>query len=253
MSRILRLFTLLAIIPLFIVSCNSRDDDTILVAVSSHLPPFTFMEYGQLRGFDIELITVAARKMGKTVVIKDAGTFNNMFSLIKSGKVDVAIGAINQEDAQANATSHSISYMSGQIGVVLKKGISLDDGNSFIGRNISTQEGVIYEKWTKENFHDSIITKKGNLRISAEELEDEKIQMIVTNLHTAYRISRRSYWLYYESIPNTKHEYVMVTKNDDKFIKELNTVLLKMKEDGEVDTIIKRWKMDSEHQYADNR
>ncbi|AWD33247.1 putative aminoacid ABC-transporter periplasmic substrate-binding protein [Candidatus Fokinia solitaria] len=248
MNRIFTLFALLIGVPFFISGCGNHDDDTISVAVSSHLPPFTFIEYGQLRGFEIDLITVAARKMGKSVAVKDVGTFDNMFSFVKSGKADVAVGAITIEDAQANSTFHSISYMSGQLGVVLKKGVSLDNINSFIGRNISTQEGVIYEKWAKENFRDSIITKRGNLRISAEELEEEKIQMIVTNLHTACRISRRSYWLYCESIPNTTHEYVIITKNDDKFIKELNATLHKMQEDGEMETIIKRWRMDAEHQ-----
>ena len=64
------------------------------VGVAADVPPFAFIDrQGERQGFDIELMTEIARRMGVEVTWVDAA-YEPLRDAVRDGRVDVGIGAI---------------------------------------------------------------------------------------------------------------------------------------------------------------
>jgi ABC-type amino acid transport substrate-binding protein len=71
-----------------------RQAGVLRVGISADAPPFAFIDrQGERQGFDIELVSGIARRMGVEIEWAEAA-YNRLPELVQSGKVDLAIGGI---------------------------------------------------------------------------------------------------------------------------------------------------------------
>ena len=75
----------------------SGADGHVHVVTHANWNPFEYMKDGKITGFDVELITEAAKKAGLTVDISDAG-WEAIFEQIRTGQADAAISGITITD-----------------------------------------------------------------------------------------------------------------------------------------------------------
>ena len=66
-----------------------------MIGLQSGYPPFEFMDTtGKLVGFDVEMAEIIAKKLQKTLVIKDM-EFEGVILSLKQGKIDLIMSGMN--------------------------------------------------------------------------------------------------------------------------------------------------------------
>ncbi len=92
---------------------------TLRVLTSNDQEPFCYIKDNKLIGFDIEMITRIAEKMGYAVEIEDVD-FSSLIPSVTSGKADVGIGCITVTDERKETVLYTDTvYSGGTVAVVL--------------------------------------------------------------------------------------------------------------------------------------
>ena len=130
-------------------------------------PPFYFVDRsGKLAGYDIDIATKMAEELGvKLVITRDAPAFNDLVTLVASGKADLAISKLSKTLNRAKTVKFSTPYMTFKQGLLfnrlqLAKVASEGEVNNYI-RNYKGTIGVIakssYANYAKINFPHALI------------------------------------------------------------------------------------------------
>ncbi|MBQ1833147.1 MAG: amino acid ABC transporter substrate-binding protein [Treponema sp.] len=130
-------------------------------------PPFYFVDRnGKLAGYDIDIANKMAEELGvKLVISRDAPSFNDLVTLVASGKVDLAVSKLSKTLSRTKTVKFSVPYMTFRQGLLfnrlqLAKVTSEGQVNNYI-RNYKGTIGVIanssYANYAKTNFPHAVI------------------------------------------------------------------------------------------------
>ena len=135
-------------------------------------PPFYFTgKDGRLVGYDIDLATKMAEELGvRLVITREAPAFNDLVTLVSSGKADLAVSKLSRTLSRSRYIKFSSPYMTFKQGILfnrlqLTKVASEGEVNKFV-RNYKGSIGVIanssYANYAKENFPGATIKEYPN-------------------------------------------------------------------------------------------
>lgn len=108
---------------LFFTACSSghKDDSVLRVGVSADFAPMCFIEEGQLKGFDIDLMNELARRMNKQVAWSDL-PFDTLIPELLTGKIHLSIGGLSPSKERGEKVLFSKVYLKdGSIIALMKK------------------------------------------------------------------------------------------------------------------------------------
>ncbi len=104
---------LLVVATLLVVGINrsistGASDQFIVGTVSGYAPFVSINQQGELEGFDIDVARALAKKLNKTLVLKDLGSIAAVFTALEQGSIDVIIWgmSITQERLKKVAMIH---------------------------------------------------------------------------------------------------------------------------------------------------
>ena len=135
----------------------------LVVAITAvDQPPFYFVDKnGKLTGYDIELASKTAEELGvKLEITRDAPAFNDLVTLVASGKADLAVSKLSRTLSRAKTVKFSTPYMTFKQGLLfnrlqLAKVASEEEINRYV-RDYKGVIGVIanssYANYAKINF-----------------------------------------------------------------------------------------------------
>jgi len=142
------------------------------LTICTHLPyaPFEFTESGDVVGFDIDVLRIAADaqdpKLDVTVVDTPWDTIVSGEAL-NTGKCDVAAGAMTITPEREKVMDFSDPYFEATQALLIPKGSGIKSLDQLAGKTIAVQEGTTRESYVKENapkgakivsFEDSVLT-----------------------------------------------------------------------------------------------
>ena len=130
-------------------------------------PPFYFVDRsGKLAGYDIDIATKMAEELGvKLVITRDAPAFNDLVTLVASGKADLAVSKLSKTLTRSKTVKFSTPYMTFRQGLLfnrlqLAKVASESEVKNYV-RNYTGTIGVIanssYANYAKINFPNAVI------------------------------------------------------------------------------------------------
>ncbi len=88
----------------------AETENIITVGINAEYMPFEYYENGELKGFDIELMNLIGKKIGKKIEFEDMA-FDALFHAVLSGKVDCAISAITVTEERDSMIDYSREYL----------------------------------------------------------------------------------------------------------------------------------------------
>lgn len=125
------------------------------LTICTHVPykPFEYRDAkGKVIGFDIDMIELAAKKLGLTQQLVDIE-----FAQITSGavfaakKCDVAMGAITINDKRKKAVSFSVPYFKATQALITKKGAGIKSLADLKGKKVGVQTDTTGQAYAKEH------------------------------------------------------------------------------------------------------
>ncbi len=117
------------------------EDKTIVVACSNTAEPYSFVEDGEHKGFEVDMWNEIAERTGYEVTMETMG-FSSIFGSLDSGRVDVAGNFFGKSEERLEKYDTSISYGEDGVGVaVLADNTEINSLDDLAGKTVAVAEG----------------------------------------------------------------------------------------------------------------
>ncbi len=84
-------------------------DDCFVVATNAYFPPFEYYEGGKFKGIDIEIASLIAEKLDKTLYILDM-EFDSIINSVKTGESDIGMAGMTVNAERLEQVDFSTGY-----------------------------------------------------------------------------------------------------------------------------------------------
>lgn len=221
-------------------------DGTLTVGTAAEYEPFEYMEDGQYKGFDLDLIQDIAKKLGLTVEFANVD-FDTIVPGVSSGaKYDVGIGAITVTPERKKEVDFTDSYyMDDQAIVTMKDNADITGDNykeklDSADAKIAVQSGSTAEAFAKENFPNAELVPFKNATDCFSALQAGQSVALVTNRSVAAQLVATSFDNeQVVKLISTGEEYAIAVNKDNSGLKDaINKALKELMDDGTVDSLM---------------
>jgi polar amino acid transport system substrate-binding protein len=227
---------------------SSTDGKEKLVMVTSaDYPPYEFRNTAtgnEIIGFDIDIAKYITKELGFELEIRDTD-FNGIIPALQSGRADFAMAGMTPTDERKKNVDFSDIYYEAKNTIVAKKGSNLTKPEDLASKKVGIQLGSIQEKEAKK-----IAEKVKNVTIKPLNKTSEIIQEVKANRIDAAIIEDTIASGFVASNPDL--EFNTITSSEEagsaiafpkgsKRVDDFNRLLQQMKQNGEVERLVKKW------------
>jgi len=215
----------------------------IRVASLGDSKPYTFTdESGEFTGFDVELFTDVANRIGIDDVVFTGQDFSGLLAAVANGQFDVGVAAIGITEEREQTVDFSDGYLAGYLTVMASPDADIADEGDLEGKRLGVVQGTLQEAYAVEHFTDTELVRfpDNNAAISA----------VVSGAVDAH-------FLDYEAAKEYAEQYGLenaidipsfdapagfaIAKGNDEFKEALNEALHDAMEDGTWKELYQKW------------
>lgn len=263
--KVLRYITIFIIVGIFLFFIHHYyqhyskvEQETLHIATSPDIYPYSCVEENDNIGFEVEIIKHIAKVLNKKVVFKN---FDRQKCLeeLKEGNVDMVIGSMLKENHDQSLGEFSDSYLKIDIRF-LSNGIHKT--SDLFGKTISIISNSLYENIANQlSIKDpnlSIILKplQNNVVLEEDFINKETDIILTDSLHAKSIIEKCKKLsnsgedfvsISLDSIYNQKINLgIVVGKKSQVKVNIINSILNDMQKDGSLESIRQKWNIPSE-------
>ena len=255
MKEIKSFFSILLVLLLLSACSPTKDQENVIrVGVSPDYPPFEYVESGQLKGFDIDLIKEIAKKLGKDIDFHEM-SFANLKVALKARKIDIAASAMSP--VYDPDIDFSKGYFKALLSIVTLESNdqnSLDTLENFDSKRTvvwGVQLGTTMEKWLRNlvDARDSNIEifTLDSTDLLVESLKSGRIDYIVLEQPQAKEFSRLNKELKYFGVSENLlrdaalDEYSIAIRKELNMKRDIDLIISDLQEKGFLKDLTKKW------------
>ena len=139
---------------------NLIDPGTIRVASIGDSKPYTYTNSeGQFTGFDVELFTDVAHRIGIDEVLFTGQDFSALLSAVANGQFDVGVAAIGITEERQQTVAFSDGYLAGYLTVLASPKKNITSAQDLAGKRLGVVQGSLQEAYAVKNFTDTDIVR----------------------------------------------------------------------------------------------
>lgn len=218
--------------------------DTLNVGAYPTNPPFEFKNAdGKFEGFEVDIVTEAAKRAGMSADIADYG-FQALFSGINSKRIDVAISSITITPERLKTLSFTQPYYDSDMGIAGKADGAVKGEADLKGKTVGVLSGSTGETWVKAHRDaDGISDVKGynTQQDMLLDLNNGRVDAVVSDVPGLEYSFTRMKGLAVVSRIKTGEQYGLMLSKDSPDLGKLNDAITAMKKDGTMAAIHKKW------------
>ena len=226
---------------------------TLTVGSDTTYPPQEFVDpaTGKAIGFDIDLITAMAERMGLKADIRKAN-FNTIIDDLSAKRYDVAISALTINDERRKKADF-VSYFRAGESLLVPKGnpLQLKEVKDLCGKAVGVQDGTV--ELDDLNAANQTTCKGNPVKLTILKDQTAVIQLLVNQRVVAtYQDSPvTDYYIgqhpgQFEvggSVVNIVTEGIAVRKGDTAMLTAIQAAFDQVKKDGAYDSLFSKWKL----------
>ena len=230
---------------------------TLTVGSDTTYPPQEYIDTktGKAAGFDVDLITAIAQRMGLKVNIVTTG-FDTIIDSLTAKRFDVVISAITINAARQQKVDF-VPYFSAGESLLVAKGNpkNITAVTAMCGLKLGVQDGTVEQ--TDAQAASTACTKAGKPAIALTVLKDQTsvVQLLATNRVDAtyqdspvtdyYILQNPGQFVVGGSVVNAAPEGIAVRKGDTPMLTAVQTAFSQLKAAGTYDALFKKWDLDN--------
>lgn len=229
------------------------DKDVILVGTEATYPPFEYRnEKNEVVGYDIDVVEAVAKHLGKKVEIVDMA-FDGLIPALMTGKVDlVAAGMTNTEERRKKVNFSSVYYDIENAFVVRADDSSITKLDDLKGKIATVQIGTAQDTFITNTGLPAEIKRFQKNDDALMEIKVGRGDFCVVNLTVANAFLRNNKTFEEDlkiGFRNKIHREgegiaLGLPKGDEALLNAVNGAIETMKNNGEFDSIKKKYQMD---------
>ena len=221
----------------------------IRVGMAADYPPLSFREDGELVGIEVDLAREVVRETGLTVTIKQL-PWAELIPALQSGKIDVIMSGMSVTEARAKQITFVEPYLrTGQMVLIREQDVARLGQPARLrdpGRRIAVVGGTTGEQYARLNLKQTEVVVFPSSDAAAAALTAGKVDYFIHDAPSIWRFGMANkpdgaglVGLY---TPLTEEFLAWAVRKDDEKLKaQLDAAVLKMKQGGVVDAIVRRW------------
>ncbi|MRX51846.1 transporter substrate-binding domain-containing protein [Paracoccus sp. S-4012] len=217
---------------------------TLTVGAYPANPPWEYKtETGAFEGFEVDMVTEIAERMGRDLAISDMG-FQALFAATASGRIDIAISTISITEERLHSQSFTQGYYDADLGLVTASDGGVAGLAEMQGKIVGTLAASTGEAWINAHMDEvgfsevrtypdqnSLLLDVGNGRVAGA-IND------ILGFETQARQMQGIEVV--ERIP-TGDKYGLMLQKNSPLLEEVNAQITAMKEDGTMAAIYEKW------------
>lgn len=219
---------------------GTADSDTLVMATNAEFPPYEYLEGSDFKGIDVEIAQAIADDLGKELVIEDMA-FDSIITAVQSGKADIGLAGMTIEEDRLKNVDFSDTYTTAKQVIIVKKGSDITTVDGLEGKIIGVQLGTTGDIYA-DDVKDATVERYNKGFEAVQALSQGKIDAVIIDIEPAKVFVSQS-----EDIEILEEEFaveeyaIAIKKGNEELQKQINESLDKLKESGELQTIIDKY------------
>lgn len=235
---------------------------TLTVGSDTTYPPQEYIDTktGKAAGFDIDLITAIAERMGLKTNIVTAG-FDTIVDSLTAKRFDVVISAMTI-NPQRQEKVDFVPYFNAGESLLVPKGNpkNITAVTAMCGMKLGVQDGTVEQ--TDAQTASTACQKAGKAAITLTVLKDQTavVQLLATNRVDAtyqdspvtdyYILQNPGQFVVGGSVVNAAPEGIAIRKGDASMLTAVQASFNQLKAAGTYDALFKKWSLDAEQKIS---
>jgi len=223
---------------------NNNDGKKILkMATSADFAPFeSYNPDGEMVGFDIELAEMIAEELGYELQIEDM-KFGGLVGALQANRVDMVLSGMSADEERRENVDFSIEYNESSEMLLSTKDEPIETLEELTGKTIGVQLGSIQEEGaeTLSKEYDFEIKKIDDGPMLIQELISNRIDVAYMDKDVAIGyLEAQDLYGFDDPTSSSPGMAVAFPKGSD-LVEDVNNVLEKLEEDGELQALRDKW------------
>ncbi|MFA5859819.1 MAG: basic amino acid ABC transporter substrate-binding protein [Elusimicrobiota bacterium] len=247
-------YLIVAVLMLMTTGCFNKQEPTlekirqsgkIVVGTDATYPPFETKDVitGKFVGFDIDLVTEIARRMGVTAEFMTIA-FDGIIPALQEKKFDMLISAMTITEERGKQVAFTLPYYNAGQSITVREDSMVTVLNELAGKKIGVQLGTTGEMESKKVVSAEVVSYD-DIASAFIDLQNKKIDAIITDHPTSRAIVCSKKGLKIVGGKITSEEYGMaLRKEDTELLENINKIITELKTTGWLDESKKKWKIE---------
>lgn len=219
---------------------SDEDHKFIHFATSPEYPPFEYSEHGELKGFDIDLARLIAKKLGKEAMF-DCMQFSSILPALTSNQVDAAIATLTVTEQRQKNFDFTRPYYFERLAAVFFVQKPVKNAQEIKGKNVAVQLGSTMEIWLKNKIPEAhlLVVDNNNQAIAA--LKAGHADLVLMDGAQSVIFSKKNPGLSFANISQSSDGYGIALKMHSALTPKINQALQALEQSGELDALKQKW------------
>ncbi|AFY53357.1 amino acid ABC transporter membrane protein, PAAT family [Rivularia sp. PCC 7116] len=253
-KRRLLLFTVILITSIvfsdyYPINASSVGKETLTMITSPDYPPYEFYQTKngdrQIVGFDIDIANYIKKELGFKLNIAQSD-FNGLIPALQANRADFVMAGMTPTPQRRANVDFSIIYYEAKDTIVASKNSNITKPKDLSNKIVGVQLGTIQEQNAKQ-----ISQKFPNIRLKqlnkvpeiVQEIKAGRIDAAIVEDTVALGFVQSNPGLQFNIIPSLENASgsAIAFPKGSQLVKPFNEVLQKMKDNGELERLSKKW------------
>ncbi|MBP2652112.1 MAG: artP [Firmicutes bacterium] len=220
----------------------------LVLAVNATFPPFESVKMDAngnkvFEGVDIDIVNYLAEQLGFTYEVTDM-KFSGLVGALQSKRADFVISGISPTAERKENADFTESYFFPKTAILCKKGSNLTTKDSLENKKVSTSFGSTYEKLAKSIPGVEVVSVDSST-VAVQEVVNGRVDAAIIDALQSEKFlnadnTLEKHIISEETIPLDESFAIACQKNSE-LTKLFDAELAKMKQNGKLNEIIKKW------------
>ncbi len=226
-------------------------DGKVMVGTSADYPPYEYVDdAGNKTGFDIDLMTEIAKRMGVELVWVDM-PFDSLVAAVQEGKIDISISCFNYSAERDEQVDFSDAYYTSEDAFLVKSGFAgaIVNPEDVAKYKIGVQSGTVQDDWLTTTLVEAGLVEDANIsryeRVdqAALDLNAGRIEVLMADYVPAQALVKQypDFQVVYHAVLSTGPLNIVLPDGDAKLQAEINKVIKALQDEGFIDTLATKY------------
>ena len=219
----------------------------IKVGTSADYPPFESVDAsGNKVGFDIELMTEAAKRLGVKLEWVDM-PFDSLIAGVQEGKIDASISAFNYSEERDKVVDFTVAYFTSEDSFTVAEGFTgqVTKPEDVVAYKLGVQTGTTQDGWITDNLISTGKIKEENVfrydraDQAALDLKSGRIDILMSDYTPAQALAKQvgGLKIIYHGVLSSGPMNIIIPEGDKALAEAMNKIIQQLQAEGFIDQL----------------
>ncbi len=227
---------------LMLTGCTEKK--TLHVGVERNFKPFTYVEEGKFKGFEIDLWEAVAQDAGFRKYRYEPMDFGELMDAVKTGKVDFGLAGLTVNDARKNEMKFSIPYYdTGLVVMTAADNKQINSTRDLENKTVATKLGTTGYQFASELKGLKEVKGYPDISRAFEDLMKKNVDAVIFDEAPAKNFMRTEGKGKVEILSGAlnKENYAIVTGKEGRYIGRIDKAIEDISKNGTYEKIYRKW------------